>query len=261
MKCVELFRKGDHRWLAFGQDPTKPEAVIDTNQVVVTAGGEAMLLDPGGSEIFPPMVAALTARLPIEQVRHILLTHQDPDIGSSIGLWRRVCGDHLQVHASWMWTGFLAHFDGAAAFEPLPDEGKTVRLGERSLHILPAHYLHSPGNYCLYDPAARILFSGDVGAALVPAEKRHSFFVENFAEHVGFMKGFHERWMGSTRARDAWIAMVSRLDVDMMVPQHGLIFRGDDIPRFLDWLGSVEIGSGLAAFEQAVDGIAAKATT
>ncbi|MFA7431110.1 MAG: MBL fold metallo-hydrolase [Rhodospirillaceae bacterium] len=251
MKCVELFRQGNHSWLAFGQDPAKPDAVIDTTQIVITSGGQSMLLDPGGSEIFPAMIAALTARLPIDSIQHMLLSHQDPDVGSSVGLWRRVCGDSLNVHASWMWTSFLAHFDGDGAFVPIPDEGSVVRLGGRDIHILPAHYLHSPGNFSVYDPVARILFSGDIGAALVPADKRRSFFVEDFSGHIGYMQGFHERWMPSAAARDAWVAMVSRLDIDMLAPQHGLIFRGDDVKRFLDWLMTVQIGSDLSSFEKA----------
>ncbi len=27
-----------------------------------------------------------------------------------------------------------------------------------------------------------------------------------------------------------------------MCPQHGGIFRGDDVPRFLDWLDKLEVG-------------------
>lgn len=260
MKCVELFRHGNHSWLAFGQDPDKPDAVIDTNQIVITSGGETLLVDPGGSEIFPSMVAALTARLPIERIRHLVISHQDPDVGSSVGLWRRVCGEHLSVHASWMWTSFLAHFDGDSAFVSIPDEGSIIKLGGRDIHVLPAHYLHSPGNYCVYDPEAKMMFSGDIGAALVPPNKRKSFYVEDFHEHVQYMQGFHERWMGSAPARDAWIAMVSRLEIDVLAPQHGLIFRGDDIKRFLDWLASVKVGSGLASFEKAMRGRALRVT-
>jgi flavorubredoxin len=28
----------------------------------------------------------------------------------------------------------------------------------------------------------------------------------------------------------------------MMVPQHGRIFRGDDVGRFLDWFEGLEVG-------------------
>jgi flavorubredoxin len=251
MKCLELYSNRDHRWFAFGQDPDKPEGVIDTNQIVIASGTEVMLLDPGGVEIFPSMVAALTSRLPIEHVRHIVVSHQDPDVGSSLGLWRRVCQQDLTLHVSWMWAGFMTHFDGDVTFNTLPDEGARILLGGREIRVLPAHYLHSPGNYSVYDAEARALFSGDIGAALVPTEARRSFFVEDFTAHIEHMRGFHERWMPSAAARDAWIRMVADLDIDLLAPQHGLIFRGDDVKRFLDWLSTVEVGKGLASFSKA----------
>jgi flavorubredoxin len=253
MKCVEIFRDGDHRWMAFGQDPNKPEQVIDTNQYVITSGSEAMMIDPGGSEIFPNMVAAMTARVPVDNVRHIMISHQDPDIGSSLGLWRRICREDVNIHLSWMWAGFVAHFDREGRYCAVPDEGHRISLAGREMRMLPAHYLHSPGNYSLYDPAARILFSGDIGAAILPADRRgaKSFFVEDFDSHIGYMRPFHERWMPSAAARDAWVSMVSSLKVDMIAPQHGLIFRGDDVGRFLNWFKSVEVGKGLNAFSAA----------
>ncbi len=50
MKCVTLFRQDDHCWQMFGQDPDKPDNVIDTNQYLIRSGDSAILLDPGGME-------------------------------------------------------------------------------------------------------------------------------------------------------------------------------------------------------------------
>jgi flavorubredoxin len=182
-----------------------------------------------------------------------MISHQDPDIGSSLGLWRRICREDVNIHLSWMWAGFVAHFDREGRYCAVPDEGHRISLAGREMRMLPAHYLHSPGNYSLYDPAARILFSGDIGAAILPADRRgaKSFFVEDFDSHIGYMRPFHERWMPSAAARDAWVSMVSSLKVDMIAPQHGLIFRGDDVGRFLNWFKSVEVGKGLNAFSAA----------
>lgn len=248
MKCVTLFRHEDHRWLAFGQDPEKPDNIIDTNQYVICAGNSAMLLDPGGMEVFPPMLAALTREIAVEDIKAIFLSHQDPDVGSSLPLWRRVCRPDVKFYISWLWSSFVAHFDREAALTAIPDEGMEVALShDIKLRFIPAHYLHSSGNFSVYDPRARMLFSGDIGAALVPDKGRNGMFVQDFNAHVQYMEGFHRRWMGSPQARDAWVAAVSKLEIDMLCPQHGLIFRGDDVKRFLDWLSRLEVGSGVAA--------------
>lgn len=250
MKCVTLFRRDEHRWLAFGQDPNKPENIIDTNQYVICRGNSAMILDPGGMEVFPPMLAALTHEVPVEDVRMLFFSHQDPDVGSSLPLWRRVCRSDVKVYLSWMWSGFVAHFDREAQLTPIPDEGMEVSLADLKLRFIPAHYMHSPGNYNVYDPQARILFSGDIGAALLPNSSRGQLFVQDFNSHVQYMDQFHRRWIGSSRARDAWINTVSKLDIDILAPQHGQVFKGDDVKRFLDWLSKLEVGSGIGSMSR-----------
>ena len=251
MKCVTLFRDGDHCWQAFGQDPDKPDNIIDTNQYLVRSGDAAILLDPGGMEVFPGMLAALTREISVDDIKALFLSHQDPDIGSSLPLWRRVCRPDLKVYLSWLWAGFTAHFDRDATFTTIPDEGMEISLSQDvRLRFVPAHYLHSSGNFNVYDPKAKILFSGDIGAALVPADKQTSMFVTDFAGHIQYMEGFHRRWLGSAQARDAWLAQVTKLDIDMLAPQHGLIFKGEDVKRFLDWLAGIEVGSGIAAMKR-----------
>ena len=251
MNCVTLFRQDDHRWLAFGQDPQKPDNIIDTNQYVVCAGGSAMLIDPGGMEVFPSMLAALTRELPVEDIKSMFFSHQDPDVGSSLPLWRRVVRPDAKVYLSWLWAGFVAHFDRETEFTTIPDEGMEVSLApDCKLRFIPAHYMHSSGNFNVYDPRARILFSGDIGAAIVPPAARTSMFVQDFNAHIQYMEGFHRRWLPSGRARDAWVAQISKLDIDMLAPQHGLIFRGDDVKRFIEWLSKLEVGGGVAAMNR-----------
>lgn len=253
MKCYTIWQNGDHRWLAFAQDPDRPDNVIDTNQLVVVAGDCAMLLDPGGVELFPAMMAALTQEVPVSRIKHLFLSHQDPDVASALPLWRQVCGADLTVHISWMWAGFVSHFDSQASFATIPDAGVEVVLSPNvQVRLLPAHYLHSPGCFSVYDPKAKVLFSGDIGAALVPRDRIGDIFVDNFDNHTHYMDAFHRRWMGARMARDKWVAMVRRLDVEVLAPQHGLFFKGEQVGQFLDWLEALPLGSGLDAYDQAM---------
>ena len=244
MKCVSLFRRDDHCWLAFGQDVERPNSLIDTNQYVIRAGGNAILLDPGGLEVFPSLLAALTHELAVEDIRSIFFSHQDPDVASSLPLWRRVCKPDTKIQISSIWADFVTHLDRDAVCAGIPDDGMEFHLGgDVRLRFVPAHFLHSSGNFNVYDPKAKVLFSGDLGFAGLPPGPRKSWFVEDFSSHIPLMEHFHRRWMGSTRARDAWVGAVSKLDIDMMAPQHGLVFRGDDVKRFIEWFSRLDVGS------------------
>ena len=67
-------------------------------------------------------------------------------------------------------------------------------------------------------------------------------FVDSFDEHIPKMKMFHQRWMPSNRAKNDWIERVRELDIEYMAPQHGRIFKGNDVGRFLDWFEDLEVG-------------------
>jgi flavorubredoxin len=123
---------------------------------------------------------------------------------------------------------------------PIADEGGTLQVGARTLQIVPAHFLHSSGNHHLYDPESGIYFSGDVGAAMLAADA--PLFVEDFDKHIPFAEGFHRRWMGSAVAKNDWCQRVRALAPKMLCPQHGAIYRGDDVKRFIDWFEALEVG-------------------
>jgi flavorubredoxin len=237
-----IYQDGGHRWGVISRDPAKPGHVIDTNEYLVTSDGKGMLLDPGGSEIFPAVLSALSREFDPTKVCYVFASHQDPDIASSLALWLEVSFD-LKCLVSWLWGSFLPHYGVAAnTFVTIPDEGMNVALGQLILQLVPAHYLHSSGNFNVYDPKAKILFSGDIGAALLPPEQ-NQLFVKDFDQHIRHAEMFHQRWMGSNEAKQRWCERVSKLDIEMMCPQHGAIYRGADVRRFVDWFGNLKVGS------------------
>ena len=240
-KTTAIYQDGDHQWLVVSRDPERPNYLIDTNEYLVCDGEHALLTDPGGSEIFASVFSALTSATDPNRIEAIFASHQDPDIISSLALWLEFKPE-LKCHLSWLWSEFVPHFGGnEQTFVQIPDEGSVINVGRLSLESIPAHYLHSSGNFHLYDRKAKILFTGDVGAALLPPES--SLFVEDFSRHIKHAEGFHRRWMGSNEAKRAWCEEVSRLPIDMLCPQHGAIYRGEDVMRFINWFDELEVGA------------------
>ncbi|HUJ76222.1 MAG TPA: MBL fold metallo-hydrolase, partial [bacterium] len=43
--------------------------------------------------------------------------------------------------------------------------------------------------------------------------------------------------------KNNWIERVRALDIEMMCPQHGAIFRGPLVGRFLDWFQQLQVGT------------------
>jgi len=240
MKTHKLFESKNHTWLMFGRDDEKSDVIIDTNQYMVVSRNNTLLMDPGGIELFSSMLAAVIKQVPAEKITHIFASHQDPDIISSLGLWDQALPKAI-LHSPWIWEGFIRHFGmDNITYKPIADDGGELKLDNIRLQFIPAHYLHSSGNFNVYDKEAKILMSGDIGAALENIEA--PIFVEDFDQHIDKMKLFHQRWMPSNKAKNNWINRIRKLDIEMMCPQHGRIFKGDDVKRFLDWFENLEVG-------------------
>ena len=244
MQSKTLFNENGHQWIVIGRDPEKDSHVIDTNEYVIINRGQAMLLDPGGIQIFPQVLAELAKYVRVEDIRIIFASHQDPDISSSLAMWLDL-NPAIETYCSWLWTGFISHFSTGTAIElrGIPDHGMRIKIGDHGpdVEAIPAHYCHSSGNFSLYDPTAGILFSGDIGSALVPSHET-GLIVTNFDQHIEYMRGFHLRWMPSTSALRSWTHRVRALKPAMICPQHGSVFQGDMVVKLLDWLDTLEVG-------------------
>ena len=242
MKTAQaIYEEGDHKWLAVVRDPARPNYIIDTNEYVVSHGDDSILLDPGGNEVFPAVFSALSNECDVRKISRIFASHQDPDIVSSLALWLEF-NPAMKCYVSWLWQSFIPHFGGdAGTFIAIPDAGMDIPLGGIRLQAIPAHYLHSSGNFHLYDPKAKILFSGDVVAALLPPDM-NGLFVEKFDAYIRHAEGFHRRWMGSNQAKNDWCSRVANMDIDMLCPQHGAIYKGEDVKRFIDWFARLDVG-------------------
>jgi len=240
MKMTKIY-SGAYQWIMYGRDENKRSNIIDTNQYLIRTANKCLLLDPGGVELFAPMLAAVLHHAPVDQITDLFASHQDPDIISSLGLWDQAL-PHAKLHAPALWEGFLRHF-GCESIEyvGIPDNGGQIQIENAELQIIPAHYLHSSANFHIYDPKAKILMSGDVGAAL--EADGSPIYVDNFDAHIEKMRFFHQRWMPSNQAKMNWIQRVRKLDIEIMAPQHGRIFKGDDVKRFLDWFEALQVGT------------------
>ena len=219
---------------------------IQANQLFIENHHHSALFDPGGALTYQPLNMAISKISSIKELDYIFASHQDPDIISSIDKW--IMYSDAKVVTSKLWERFLPHLipgymtpksDGRIV--SIPDEGGIVPFGESVIEAIPAHFLHSVGNLHFYDPISKILFSGDVGASMT--DKDHEKPVEDFAEHIKTMEGFHKRYMVSNKACRHWSKMIRTMDVDMIVPQHGRPFKGEKvINEFLSWFEELECG-------------------
>lgn len=245
MRNIKLFETDEHQFILLNESEPGEEGGVRSNQYLIQHQGAGVLLDPGGFGVMPRVLAEMLRYLPPEQVKGIFLSHQDPDIVGGLSTWLELI--KAPVYISHIWLRFLPHYglNDMSQFVGVPDEGMALEVAPGfTLQAVPAHFLHSEGQINVYDPVAKVLFSGDIGAAMMPADT-DAAYVDDFASHIPHIEGFHRRYMCSNKAIRCWLDTIAHLDIDMIAPQHGPVFRGAAVGEFLAWLRELRCGVDL----------------
>ncbi len=251
MQSHVLYDDGHHKCVAFSM--AFEDESVPSNQFLIINGDEAAVIDPGGDLTFSPLTMGIVKYIRLTNIRYVIGSHQDPDIIASMPRWL-IHLDDTKLLIPKLWERFLPHYNSAFTkgrlkqslserLMTIPDRGGYYPLGDSGIVAMPAHFLHSVGNFQFYDPISKILFSGDMGASLLGDSGNA---VKSFHTHISHMEGFHRRYMTSKKATRLWANAVRDLEVSMMVPQHGYRFEGQKVfHEFLDWISNLDCGIDL----------------
>jgi flavorubredoxin len=243
MANIVLYDDGVHKNILL-EDFAAGDLAVQTNQHLIIHNGVGMILDPGGHKVYAKVLSETFGQLAGGKLKYLFLSHQDPDIVAAINGWLMTTDADAYISA--IWTRFVSHFcfDHMVLdrMKPIPDEGMIFDLGGSKLYALPAHFLHSEGNFQLYDPISKILYSGDLGASMGTDYR----IVSDFKPHLPHMDAFHRRFMASNKVMKAWANMVRQLDIQIIAPQHGALFPNAAMSRqFIEWCAGLECGIDL----------------
>ncbi|HEY6879246.1 MAG TPA: MBL fold metallo-hydrolase [Polyangiales bacterium] len=243
MSHIVLFDNGTHRNVLL-EDVSGGGMAVQANQHLIIDGSAGMILDPGGHKVYSRVLSSTTSLLGRARLETIFLSHQDPDIVAAVNGW--LMTTDAKAYVSELWTRFVPHFGLDRLVESrllgIPDHGMELAIGASKVRAIPGHFLHSPGNFHVYDPVSKILYSGDLGAS-VGIEYRE---VTDFDAHLPAMNGFHRRYMAGNAALRAWARVARSLDIEMIAPQHGALFKGKAmVERFISWCEGLRCGLDL----------------
>ena len=235
----KLFDNGSHQNILL-EDYGHGE-MVQANVHFIVDNNQGIILDPGGHKVFKHLLSEVGGLIGVDNLKYIFLSHQDPDIVAAINGW--LMTTKATALCPNLWTRFIPHFGVdrlvVHRIKGIGDKGTIIKLGNSELYILPAHFMHAPGNLQIYDPTSKILYSGDLGASL----GQDYVYAPSFEEHVKYMEGFHKRYIPTSKVLKTWVKMARQLDIEIIAPQHGAIMKGKDmVNKFFDWLENLECG-------------------
>ena len=236
---IELFKQGRHRCLMFS-DLSGGEAV-QANQFLVVDHDTGAVLAPGGNLAYNDLYVGMTQCFPPHKLSAIVASHADPDIIASLDRW--MTATTAPVYISAIWERFVPHFckpgKTTGRVIGIPDAGVRIAVGQSELVALPAHFMHSEGNFQFWDATSGILFSGDLGVSIGGDP---TVTITDLGPHIARMEAFHRRYMVSGKVLKLWAQMVKSLPIRMIAPQHGAPMAGPAVQQFIDWVQTIEVG-------------------
>ncbi len=120
--------------------------------------------------------------------------------------------------------GLKAHYGDNFTFQEVK-AGDTLSLGKRSLSFVATPMLHWPDNMVTYCPEEKILFSNDAFGQHYTSS-RHFDDEVDLAKVMQDAQGYYANILMpfGTQAMKA-LAIVEGLDIEMIAPSHGVIWR------------------------------------
>ena len=244
--AVELFNQHGHTCLMVSHLGDEGGVAVQSNQFLIIHGDQGAIIDPGGNVAFNELLLTIGRFFPPQKLSKILASHADPDIIGALDRW--MTSTQASLYISRLWERFAPHFCKPGKTQGrivgIPDKGMRIPLGPVEVWALPAHFMHSEGNFQFWDPISQILFTGDLGVSVTsPQEAMRT--VTSLAPLLPKMEAFHRRYMVSSKILGYWAQMVRKLPVRMIVPQHGAPLAGPAVKEFIDWIETFPCGIDL----------------
>ncbi|MCP4296486.1 MAG: MBL fold metallo-hydrolase [Proteobacteria bacterium] len=225
-------------WVGFYDE----EAHLHCNPYLIIDGDESVLIDPGSIPHFPIVARKIIDLINPKQISAIVLSHQDPDVCGNLAVIEDVIGrPDLKIVAHSNSVRLIRHYGLASQFYAVDDHNFQFKLQSgRTLEFIFTPFLHSPGAIVTYDTKTKSLFSADIFGA---ASKDWHLFASG--DYTSPMAAFHQLYMPSNRILKNCMDKFEKLDINMILPQHGSVLEGNQVGEAINFLKTLPCGIDL----------------
>ncbi|WP_303868444.1 diguanylate cyclase domain-containing protein [Acetobacterium wieringae] len=209
---------------------------LHCNPYLIVDGEEGILFDPGSVLDFEDVFENVCSIIPLEQIKYVVLHHQDPDFCSAVPLFEKT-GATFEVVTHWRTQTLVKYYGIQSDYYIINDQNFELKLASgRTLSFILTPYLHFPGAFTTYDNQTKILLSSDLFGAF---SYEWSLYAQD--DYLEKMKTFHEHYMPSNSILRPVMEMFLGMDINMIAPQHGSIIR-ENIISYIKALRDLECG-------------------
>ena len=213
---------------------------LHCNAYLIIDNGKAVIIDPGSVLDFEKEYRNISSMIDPQNISHIILHHQDPDLCSAVPLLEAK-GIVRPIVTHWRSSVIIHYYGIRSPFYLVDRNNYEMQFSSgRMLRFLHTPYLHFPGAIITFDALTGILFSSDLFGAFYINENLQELFAGSL--YIEAMKSFHEHYMPGNELLRPIMESLLNMQITMIAPQHGSIIN-DRIPLYIRTLRDLECGS------------------
>ena len=176
-------------------------------------------------QFFENVEAALGGR----ELDYVIVQHMEPDHSATLGeLVLRYPGVKIVTNAKSI-NMIKQFFDFDIDSRAVPvGEGDELDIGSRKLSFIAAPMVHWPEVIMTYDPKSKAFFSADAFGSFGSIDGSIWADSKDYILYVGEARRYYTNIVGKYGAQvQAVLKKASSLDIEMLLPLHGLVWRKD----------------------------------
>jgi|GEM_PF-1627841 len=220
-----------------------PRDKFQCNAYLIVINGKGIIIDPGSVLYFENLISKVSELADLKDITHIILQHQDPDVGGNIVLLmdaiRARGNETCTIITHKRTSALIRHYGGDLTFEysdELPEE--KLLLGDGyTLQFIHTPYLHAPGAIATYFNKDKVLFSGDIFGGMV--DNWGLYAGQNYSQEI---TSFHKEYMPAKELLLYAMTKFERYDIETIAPQHGSVLNKKQAKAIIEYFRDFECG-------------------
>lgn len=189
-----------------------------------------VLFDTVKHDALGTMLCRISNVIELEKIDYIICHHMEPDHAGCLPELIARCKPEKVFCSPMGLKSMQAHFDTTGWPIEVVKSGDTLSIGARTIHFVETRMLHWPDSMMSYIPHDKLLFSNDAFGQNIACTERFVDEVDrSMLSHL--MKEYYYNIVlpySPVVLKTLDMLATMNLDIDMIAPDHGLIFRGVD---------------------------------
>jgi flavorubredoxin len=190
------------------------------------------LIDTVKHYLFDEMLARIKEIVDPQKIDYIVSNHVEMDHSGSLPKMIKEAPNAKIITSTRGEKGLLRHYKKDLGFQVVKS-GDTLNIGKRTLHFVHIPMVHWPDSMVTYIPSDKLLIPNDAFGQHIASSERYDDEIDWGILREEAAKYYGNIVMPYGDQVNKALEAVSGLDIDMIAPSHGIIWRSR-IPKIIE---------------------------